>query len=102
MASGDVILVPTVVMYEVYKVLRRALTEDQADVAALGLRDHLVVALDDRLALEAADYSIEHKLSMADAVIYATAPSLGATLMTGDAHFDGLPGVKYLPKPSTP
>ncbi|RYF66983.1 MAG: type II toxin-antitoxin system VapC family toxin, partial [Comamonadaceae bacterium] len=31
-------------------------------------------------------------------LIYATAQSRHATLWTQDAHFDGLPGVKYFPK----
>jgi predicted nucleic acid-binding protein len=101
-ASGAVIVVPTIVVYEIYKALRRELTEDDADKAALGLLDHLVVPLDDRLALEAADYSLQHKLSMADAVIYATARALDATLVTSDEHFEGLPGVAYLPKASDP
>jgi predicted nucleic acid-binding protein len=33
---------------------------------------------------------------MADAIIYAAAQSLGATLVTGDAHFADLPGVEFI------
>ena len=47
------------------------------------------------LALSAA----ANGLPMADSLIYATAREFGATLWTQDGHFDGLPGVKYFPKP---
>lgn len=36
------------------------------------------------------------KLAMADAVIYATAKRHGATLVTADADFDGLPNAIVL------
>ena len=47
------------------------------------------------LALEAA----VNGLPMADSLIYATAQRHAAELWTQDAHFDGLPGVKYFRKP---
>ena len=34
----------------------------------------------------------------ADAIIFATARARGAKLLTCDAHFDGLPGVDFVPK----
>jgi predicted nucleic acid-binding protein len=48
------------------------------------------------MALAAASYSIDYKLSMADAIIYATAQAHGAELITSDAHFTGLPDVTVL------
>jgi predicted nucleic acid-binding protein len=54
-----------------------------------------VVEIDLSLALEAA----VNGLPMADSLIYATARRHGATLWTQDAHFDGLPGVRYFAKP---
>jgi predicted nucleic acid-binding protein len=39
-----------------------------------------------------------HKLATADAIIFATARARGATLLTCDAHFEGLPGVDFMPK----
>jgi predicted nucleic acid-binding protein len=55
-----------------------------------------VVELDQTLALEAADYSLEHKLHMADAIIYATARHHQAELCTSDENLKGLPGVNYI------
>ena len=95
--SGAPLVVPTVVLYEVYKVVCREASEEQAKMAAARLRRNVVLPLDEALALEAADLSLEHHLSMADAIVYATARSCGATLVTSDEHFQGLPGVEYLP-----
>lgn len=52
-----------------------------------------VVPVDVSLALEAADIALAHRLAMASALTYATARHHGARLITGDADFEGLPGV---------
>jgi len=90
------LLVPTTVLYEVYKFLRREISEQVAVGAAARLKSARVVPLDDQLALEAADLSLEHGLAMADAVIYATARHYDALLVTSDADFAELPGVQYI------
>ncbi len=68
------IVTPSVVVYEVYKKLRRDASE------------------------AAAEASLEHGIPMADAIVYATALVYKATLITSDADFKRLPGVVYLPK----
>jgi predicted nucleic acid-binding protein len=50
------------------------------------------VPVEESLALEAADVSLELGLAMADSIVYATARRHGATLVTADADFAGLPG----------
>lgn len=50
------------------------------------------------IALLAADFSIQYKLSFADAIIYATAQFYKATLITSDDHFKDLPKVTYFKK----
>ncbi|HEV2054340.1 MAG TPA: type II toxin-antitoxin system VapC family toxin [Methylomirabilota bacterium] len=35
--------------------------------------------------------SLAHGLAMADSLVYATAQRFGATLVTGDSDFEGLP-----------
>ena len=52
--------------------------------------------LDSDLAVQAARLSSDTGLSMADAIIYATAHVLRAELITSDAHFSGLPGVSLI------
>ena len=78
-------------MYEVYKVIRRDLSEERAIEAVSALRRATIAPVDESLALEAADLSLAHGLAMADSLVYATARRFEATLVTGDADFDGLP-----------
>lgn len=94
--QADRVMVPAIVIYEVYKIVKREHGQDMADLTAGRLRTHEVVPLTEALALEAADYSLEHGLPMADAIIYATAQAHGATVITGDAHFARLPLVEYI------
>lgn len=79
-------------VYEVYKVIRRDLGEERAVAAVSALRRATIAPVDEPLALEAADLALVHGLAMADSIVYATARRFGATLVTGDDDFDGLPG----------
>jgi predicted nucleic acid-binding protein len=58
----------------------------------------IVVPLDSSIAIRAADLSATFKLHSTDAIIYATALQLNATLITYDSHFEGLPDVQYVLK----
>lgn len=80
-------------MYEVYKAIRRDLSEERALEAVSALRRATIVPVDESLALEAADAALAHGLAMADAIVYTTARRRSATLVTGDADFEDLPGV---------
>ena len=86
-------IVPTIVQLELSKWLTREVGEDQADEMIAYTQECRVVALDTSLALLAADMHRRFKLATADAIVYATAVSQSAELLTCDAHFDGLPGV---------
>ena len=90
------LIVPAIVLYEVYKKLLSAQGSSAADrflSAALRTR---VVPIDERLALLAARISLDRHLAMADAMIYATALAAGAQLVTSDAHFRGLADVTII------
>jgi toxin FitB len=90
--SPESLLLPTIVVYEVYKKLRREGSDSLAQhflSSAFGFQER-IVAVDIALAELAARISIEAKLAMADAMIYAAAKLNGATLVTSDAHFSGL------------
>jgi predicted nucleic acid-binding protein len=84
--------VSAIELYEVYKVVRRDLSEERAVEAVSALQRATIAPVDESLALEAADVSLELGLPMADSILYATARRHGATLVTGDADFEGLPG----------
>jgi predicted nucleic acid-binding protein len=57
-----------------------------------------VIPLTTSLALRAADLAQQHRLSFADAVIYATARQEECPLVTCDHHFESLPEVTYFAK----
>jgi predicted nucleic acid-binding protein len=86
-------LVPTIVQHELRKWFLRERGEDLADRVIAYTELCVVIPLDTRLALEAADVAREHRLATADAIVYASALAAGADLVTCDAHFAGLPGV---------
>ena len=95
LANTEELLVPTICLFEVFKrALQQRGEEAALDVAAL-MQQGTVVDLDAAIALDAADLGHELKLSLADSVILASARAHDATVWTQDAHFDGLPGVRY-------
>jgi predicted nucleic acid-binding protein len=91
-------IVPTIVQYELARCLARAVSEDAAeDTIAFSTRC-VVMPLDTGVALQAAEIARDRGLSMADAIIYATAIDNDADLLTCDAHFAKLPHVVYFAK----
>lgn len=90
------IVTPTIILYEVYKKIKTTFTEEEAYLAMAQMQKTHLVPFSESLAYHAADISIEHKISMADAIIYATAISHQATLVTSDADFKDLPKVSYI------
>lgn len=91
-------IVPTIVQLELSKWLVREVGEEKADQVIAFTQKCVVVPLDTVMALLAADLHREYKLATADAIVYATARRQGATLLTCDAHFDGLHGVVLFSK----
>jgi predicted nucleic acid-binding protein len=94
----DVWLVPSMVQLELTKWLTREVGEDRADQVIAFTQVCRVVPLDTEIALAAAEACRIHRLSTADAVIFATAQVHGAKVVTCDAHFENLPSVIYVPK----
>ena len=85
-----------VVLYEVYGKIKRSKGEETALEAVATLSQTKVVTVDQTLSLEAADYSLEHGLHMADALVYATARQDSAELYTSDEDLKGLAGVAFV------
>jgi toxin FitB len=92
------LIVPSVCIYEVFKVILREKGEDQALLAVAAMQQGQVVNLDADLAIEAAAVGNEEKLALADSVIYTIAQRHAATLWTQDAHFSQKLGVQYIKK----
>ena len=57
-----------------------------------------VIDLNAVLSLSAAHISREHKLPMADSIIYATSLHYSAIIFSCDGHFKDMPGIRYFPK----
>ena len=96
--NTDELLVPSIVLNEVFKKITLAFDENKAFQAIAQLKQGQVLDVNEAIALYAGKISIEKKLPMADALIYATAILHDATILTQDAHFEGLPQVKYFAK----
>ena len=93
------VVTPTIVLYEVYKVIKRQRSEEEALAAVAQMGKTQFVPLSDAIALSAADVSLTYQVAMADAIVYATSLTQRAKLVTSDADLASLPGVVYLKKP---
>jgi predicted nucleic acid-binding protein len=98
LGERDSLVVPTITIYEVFKVVCRQRGEDSALQAAALMQQGRVMELTPSLAMVAARTSLELGLPMADSIILATARLHDALLWTQDEHFRGLPGVRYFPR----
>jgi predicted nucleic acid-binding protein len=87
---------PTVVVYEVYKRLKKEKGEQVALEAYAQMTRSKLVPLDESTALGAADASLRTGLAMADAIVYTTARTYSAELITSDKDLKGLEGVRFI------
>ena len=95
LADLELLLVPTIVLYEVSKRVTLLRGEGQVAEVVATMRRGQVVDLDTQLALAAAALSVAERLPMVDAIILATARRHDATVWTMDADFEGKAGVRY-------
>jgi len=92
------LVVPTVTIYEVFKVVLRESNENEALQAAAAMRKGRVVDLTASMAISASRISLEHKIPMADSIILATAKEFKAVIWTQDSDFKNMADVKYFSK----
>jgi len=90
--------VPSICVYEVYK----RMLIDKDEIVALSstsfMQEAVVISITPKIAVLAAKLSKEHKLPMADSIIYATAKIYDAEIYTQDKHFENLEMVHYFEK----
>ena len=91
------LIVPTIVILEVYKRVLQQRDARAALEAVAILEQGQIVDLTATLAIAAARISHSEKLPMADSVILATARAEQSIVWTQDADFKDLAGVKYRP-----
>ncbi|MBW2266615.1 MAG: type II toxin-antitoxin system VapC family toxin [Deltaproteobacteria bacterium] len=98
LAVPDKLLLPTIVLYEVYKILKREVGEEKALFAVGYMNNSPVIPLDESLALAAADIALRERLAMADAIIVAAARANDCKVITSDLDLKDQTNVKYIPK----
>jgi predicted nucleic acid-binding protein len=98
LSDRDNLLVPSIIIYEVFKVVLRERGENDALQSAALLRQGDIIELTEDISLRAARLSILHKLPMADSIILATARAHDAVIWTQDVHFQGIAKVRFFPK----
>ena len=94
----DSLVVPTVTIYEVFKVVLREAGDNEALQAAASMQRGIVADLTAQLSIAASKLSLQIGLPFADSVILATAGAYDAVLWTQDSDFIDIPGVRYIPK----
>ena len=98
LADQDNLLVPAIILYEVYKILKREVGEEKALLAAGYMKNSPVIPLDENIALAAADIALQENLAMADAIIVAVSRFHNCTIISSDVDLKDQANVKYIPK----
>ena len=96
--DSTLLVVPTITIYEVFKVILRESSENEALQAVVAMQKGRLVELNASLAIAASKLSIEYNLPMADSIILATAQEYKAIIWTQDADFQNISSVKYFPR----
>jgi predicted nucleic acid-binding protein len=94
------LIVPTITIYEVFKVVLREAGENEALQAIAAMQKGTIAELTVSAAMSAAKLSMQHNLPMADSIILATAISYSCVIWTQDSDFENLQRVKFFPKNS--
>lgn len=85
------VIVPSLVVYEVYRQVARLRGKSLADRFLSQALHCRVVPFDEMTAVGAANSSLEFRLSMVEAILYATARATQSQLVTSNTRFRGLP-----------
>ena len=89
-------MTPTIVVYEVYRKIKKAMGEEKALEAYAQISRTRIVELTESLSLEAADVSLKMNLGMADSIIVATSKAYNAEIITSDKHLKEKENVKFI------
>ena len=90
------LIVPVIAIYEVRRRLSLLLPDKLVNACLEVMRKGRVIDLTDVRAVAASRLVQAHKLSLADAAMYAIAREFCATFWTQDKDYQGLVGVKYI------
>lgn len=96
--SNAILLTSVLSIFEITRKLRQWKTPEHDIKEAMSFikARSLVIHVDSDIAESAIEISLTYKLGAIDALIYATASSLHATLITGDKDFISLPNTEII------
>jgi len=94
----ETLFVPTICIYEVFKVILRERDESSALFFIGVMQKARIINIDFEISLNAAKLNSSLKLPMADSMILASANKVNATLWTQDSDFKEIESVMYYPK----
>ena len=89
------LIVPVITIYEVFKVVLRGSSENEALQAVAAMQKGKIVELTANIAMNAARLSLQNSIPMADSIILATAQAYQCVIWTQDSDFQNIEGVKY-------
>jgi len=94
----DNLCIPVICLYEVYKKFLTIGDVEKANIAVAIMQNAAVIEMNPQLAILAAQLGKQHKLPMADSIIYATAVLYNSEIYSQDKHFEQLERVHYFAK----
>lgn len=92
------LIVPVITIYEVFKVVLRESSENEALQVVAAMQKGMIIDLTTSIAMNASKLSLKYSLPMADSIIISTAQAYKCLIWTQDSDFENLPGVKFFPK----
>ena len=98
-AELTTLIVPAIALFEVHRFLNRTAAPVFRDECLNVMRRGRVIDLTDARSIAASLAAQDHKLAMADAIMYSIAQEFKATFWTQDVDYQGLPGVRYQARP---
>jgi len=93
--NTDKLIVSVINLYEVYKKISIEKDDNSAIQAIALMQQPKIIDITESISIFAARLSIDHKIPLADSMIYATAKMYEAIVWTQDSDFKNLEGVKY-------
>jgi predicted nucleic acid-binding protein len=99
--DSSTLIVPVITVYEVFKVVLRESSENEALQVVAAMQKGAVINLTTSIAMNGSRLSLQYRLPMADSIILSTAQSYECIIWTQDSDFENLPNVKFFPKIKT-
>ncbi|MBS3057068.1 MAG: type II toxin-antitoxin system VapC family toxin [Candidatus Diapherotrites archaeon] len=93
--STEQIVTPAIVLAEIKSSYLKEGKDFASRISFISGRSS-IAALNKEISLLAAELKHKHRLYLVDAIVYATAQSMNAKLLTGDLHFKDLELIEFL------